>query len=182
MTEILDIVNEKDEVIGQAERDVAHRDGLKIRFSYVWFYTPDGNVILQKRGHNKKSNPGKLTMTVSGHVSSGHTYLETAIQETKEEAGIYPNPDNLTLIDIYPVRIIERPGYISDGMRAVYAYKFEGDISDLAVEEGEGDGFVMMNIKEARRLIAAEPDKFVTFIAESHGDLILDEISKLITS
>jgi isopentenyldiphosphate isomerase len=49
MSEILDIVNDNDEVIGQAERDEVHRIGLVCRLAYVCFYTAGGEVILQKR-------------------------------------------------------------------------------------------------------------------------------------
>ena len=73
MSEILDVVNENDEVIGQAERDEVHSKGLLCRLVYVRFYTTDGKVILQKRSASKKNDPGKLTTTVSGHVASGQT-------------------------------------------------------------------------------------------------------------
>lgn len=88
MAELLDIVNEKDEVIGQVERDDA--SGVKhiYRTVFIGFYTSDKRIILQLRSQVKIYNPGKLTTTVSGHVESGYSYDEAAIKEGFEETGV----------------------------------------------------------------------------------------------
>lgn len=98
MSEILDIVNEHDEVIGQAERDEVHRKGLLCRLVYVCFYTSTGEIILQKRSLAKKNDPGKLTTAASGHVSSGQTYLMAAVRESLEETGVVI--DERDLVDL----------------------------------------------------------------------------------
>src|SRR5690349_1257950 len=96
MSELLDIVNDRDEVVGQAERDEAHRLGLVCRLVYVYFYTEDGHIILQKRSMTKKNDAGKLTTTVSGHVASGQSYLEAAVREAHEETGVEIDISKLT--------------------------------------------------------------------------------------
>jgi len=95
MSEILDVVNDNDEVIGQAERDRVHREGLVCRLVYVCFYTTNREIILQKRSDTKKNDPGKLTTTVSGHVASGQSYAEAATRETVEESGIEVSAEDL---------------------------------------------------------------------------------------
>lgn len=179
MSEILDIVNEKDEVIGQAERDEVHRVGLVCRLIYVCFYTANGEVILQKRGLKKKNDPGRLTTTVSGHVSTGQSYLEAAVRETLEESGIEVSAEDLILLGV--VRADYTQGeYLSNAMRGMFAYKFDGDISELKVEDGEGAGFAVLPIEELEKQLDTDPDTFATVLADKPGRDLLQGIKNLL--
>ncbi len=179
MSELLDIVNEHDEVIGQAERDEVHRLGLVCRLVYVCFYTPDGQIILQKRSNTKKNDAGKLTTAVSGHVASGQSYLDAAVREAFEETGVEINMDNLT--NLGTVRSDYTQGsYVSNAVRGLFAYKFDGSIDDLVVEDGDGDGFVTLSINEFEKQIATQPDKFAVIITSTVGQMIIEGIKKLI--
>jgi isopentenyldiphosphate isomerase len=86
--EILDVVDENDNVIGQEPRSKIHREGLFHREVHVLFITPNKEIIFQKRGINKDSYPGLLDATVGGHVSQGETYETAALKEMEEETGI----------------------------------------------------------------------------------------------
>lgn len=165
MSELLDIVDENDVVIGQAERDVAHAQGLKIRLVYVWFYTPGGEVILQRRGSTKKSSPNCLVSTMSGHVSAGDSYLEAAVRETEEETGFKVEPHDLQLFAKVQLRM-EQPGYITDGFRSVYTYKFTGSIDELKIEPEEGAGFELWECGALLEALDTHPDKFAPFMRE----------------
>lgn len=178
MSEILDIVNEHDEVVGQAERDEVHRVGLVCRLVYVCFYTADGKVILQKRSLTKKNDPGRLTTTVSGHVGSGQTYLEAAVRETFEETGVEIEADDL--VDLGVVRADYVQGtYLSYAMRGLFAYKFDGAIADLKVEDGQGAGFVSISIEELEKQLGTEPDVFAMVLADKVGQDLVQKLKQL---
>ena len=177
MSELLDIVDENDKVVGQAERDEVHSKGLVCRLIYVCFYTSDGKIILQKRSDNKKNDPGKLITTVSGHVGSGQSYAEAVVRETAEETAITIDVDNL--VDLGPIRIdYEQNGYISKAMRRLYIYNFEGNITDLQVEADEGAGFVAMSIEEFKKSLRFEPAKFAKILSGKLGDQLIDQFNK----
>lgn len=180
MTEMLDIVNEHDEVIGQAERTEVHQKGLLCRMVYVYFYTPDGHIILQKRSLSKASHPGKLTTTMSGHVSSGQSYIEAAVRETQEETGIQVTPAELIHLGTLRADYIEGKHYFSNAMRTLYAYKFTGDINDLKVEPGDGAGFVSLTIPELKEMIQSQPERFVTILTDAIGTQMLAKIQNLL--
>lgn len=169
MTEILDIVNENDEVIGQIERNDPELENNIVRTIAIAFYTPDKQIILQKRSMSKKTNPGKMTLTVTGHVESGSTYEETVLKEGFEESGVQ--------IDDSQLHFIGRK-VISNKMRSFYAYPFDGTADDLKIEEGEGDGFVMMPIAELRQAIIDTPDKFSPIVRDETGSRLLDYIEQ----
>lgn len=179
MSEILDIVNDKDEVIGQAERDEVHKIGLVCRLIYVCFYTNDRKIILQKRSLTKNNDPGKLTTAVSGHVASGQNYIEAAVRETLEETGIKIDAADLTSLGIVRADYIQGD-YLSNAMRGLFAYKFDGDVSDLKIEALDGAGFVILTIKDLEKQLQSEPEKFATVLTDTVGKNILLGIKKLL--
>lgn len=86
--EIFDVVNERDEVIGQNTRREAHRLGLKHRAVHVLVFNVRGEVFLQKRSMLKDTAKGKWDSSASGHVDSGEDYDATAARELREEIGL----------------------------------------------------------------------------------------------
>jgi len=177
MSEILDIVNGRDEVIGQAERNEVHRVGLVCRLVYVLFYTANGEIILQKRSMTKKNDPGKLTTTVSGHVASGQSYLEAAVRETFEETGVVIEANDLVSLGVVRADYVQGD-YLSYAMRGLFAYKFDGGISDLKVEDEDGAGFIALSIDEFERQVGAEPEKFAMVLADKPGEILTQGIKK----
>jgi len=86
--EIFDVVNERDEVIGQATRGEVHRRGLMHRAIHVFVFNSRGELFLQKRSMLKDRQPGLWDSSASGHVDSGEEYDACAIRELKEELGL----------------------------------------------------------------------------------------------
>ena len=86
--EIFDVVNERDEVVGQNTRREVHRLGLKHRAVHVLVFNSRGETFLQKRSMNKDREPGKWDSSASGHVDSGEDYDACAVRELREEIGL----------------------------------------------------------------------------------------------
>ena len=87
-SEVFDIVNDSDKVIGSASRNEVHKRGLKHRSVHLLIFNKQGSVLLQKRSMKKDTFPGNWDSSVSGHVDSGETYDEALIRESWEELGI----------------------------------------------------------------------------------------------
>lgn len=178
MSELLDIVNDNDDVIGQAERDEVHRTGLVCRLIYVCFYTENKQIILQRRSVTKKNDPGKLTTAVSGHVGSGQDYLSAAVRETFEETGIIVTPGELTPLGVVRADYVQGE-YLSNAMRGLFAYEFKGDVSELTVEEGDGAGFVVLPIEELKAQLESNPESFATVLGDTVGKNFIDGVKGL---
>ena len=98
--EMFDIVNERDEVVGQNTRREVHARGLLHRAVHVLVFNSRGEVFLQKRSMKKDRQPGVWDSSSSGHVDSGENYDETAVRELHEELGLKVNePQKLFKID-----------------------------------------------------------------------------------
>ncbi len=86
--EIFDVVNERDEVIGQQTRREVHRLGLKHRAVHILVFNRNGDLFLQKRSMQKDNHPGVWDSSASGHVDAGEDYDAAAIRELREELGV----------------------------------------------------------------------------------------------
>jgi len=85
---ILDLVNEKDEIIGFISKKEAHAGIPKLhREIGVVIYDRGNNILLQQRSYKKKYFPGKWSITVTGHVLKGENPEQTAHKELIEELG-----------------------------------------------------------------------------------------------
>jgi len=99
--EIFDIVNERDEVVGQNTRREVHRLGLKHRAVHVLVFNARGEVFLQKRSMKKDIAGGKWDSSASGHLDTGEAYDAGAVREVREELGLRltETPQRLFKID-----------------------------------------------------------------------------------
>ena len=128
MEEYLDIVDEQDAVIGRDTRANVHR-GYKIhREVHVIVLNSCSEILVQKRAAVRKDRPGYYDASVGAHVSSGESYEQSAVRETQEELGFFP--DKLIPIGKYnSFSERQRP------IRQLYICYYEGafDIDPLEV-------------------------------------------------
>ncbi len=86
--EIFDVVNDRDEVTGQATRKDVHRQKLFHRAVHALAFDRDGRVFLQKRSMLKDTSPGCWDSSCSGHLDSGEAYDVAVVRELSEEIGL----------------------------------------------------------------------------------------------
>lgn len=92
-TEVFDIVDENDQVIGQAPRSQCHGDpDLVHRVAHVLLFNRRGELLLQMRAATKDVQPGRWDTSVGGHLDLGESYLAAAYREMEEELGIVGVP------------------------------------------------------------------------------------------
>jgi len=87
-SEIFDVVDQNDLVIGQATRREVHKNSWLHRSVHILVFNTQKDIFLQKRVLTKDENPGYWDSSVSGHVRSGEDYLTSAHRELEEELGI----------------------------------------------------------------------------------------------
>lgn len=99
MPELLDVVDEKNEVVGFASHSEVYSKRLNHRIVHVLIFNDKGEIFLQQRSAKKQFRPGHWVTSAGGHVQKGESYLEAAKRELMEELGI---ETGLTVIDESP--------------------------------------------------------------------------------
>jgi 8-oxo-dGTP pyrophosphatase MutT (NUDIX family) len=95
--EILDIVDENDQVIGQSPRGEAYARGLRHRCVFIQARDAEGRVFVHRRTPTKLVFPTHHDMFVGGVVGAGESYDTAALREAEEELGVsgLPQPQHL---------------------------------------------------------------------------------------
>ncbi len=84
----INIVNEKDEIIGTKERDFLDDDKDIYRVSALWIINSEGKSLMAQRVFSKKHDSGKWGPAVAGTNDEGETYESNIIKEAEEELGL----------------------------------------------------------------------------------------------
>ena len=94
-----DVVDDTDTLTGsQASYDQVHDQGLWHRGVHVLIYTPDRQIVMQKRSLSLKYHPNEVEVSVGGGVDAGERPDQAAAREMYEELGVSVNPDQLHFI------------------------------------------------------------------------------------
>lgn len=151
--EIFDVVNERDEVIGQNTRNEVHRLGLMHRAVHVLVFNAAGRIFLQKRSMKKDRQPGVWDSSASGHVDSGEDYDACAIRELREEIG-------LALREV-PQRLFKLPASEATDQEHLWVYRCEAEGPfTLHPDEIERGGW--FSPAELTRWASEKPEEFAS--------------------
>ena len=151
--EIFDIVNERDEVIGQMPRPQVHRQGRRHRAIHVLVFNARGEIFLQKRSMTKDTFPGAWDSSASGHVDCGEDYDACAVRELREELGL--------VMEAAPARLFKIAACAATGQEFVWVYRLESEgpfvLHPEEIERGEW--FTPARVNE---LTSLQPDDFAS--------------------
>jgi 16S rRNA (adenine1518-N6/adenine1519-N6)-dimethyltransferase len=148
-SERFQVVDENDQIIGDAPRGEVHGNNLRHRAVHVFIFNRQGELFLQKRSPGKDRHPLLWDSSAAGHVDAGEAYDETASRELEEELGVKAE---LT-------RVAKLPCLEKTGWEFIWLYwgEHEGPFS-LARTEIEHGEFFPVEIVE--RWVNARPQEF----------------------
>ena len=88
MDELLDLVDENDEVIGEVWKSKANSNpGLFHREISVYIFDDENKMLMGQRSFCKKVYPGIWAESAAGHIGKGELPEAAAHRELKEEMG-----------------------------------------------------------------------------------------------
>jgi isopentenyldiphosphate isomerase len=88
VSELVDVVDADDRVVGRATRAAMRRDNLLHRAVYIVVFNSRGELFVHRRTDSKDVYPGLWDVTIGGVVAAGEDYLTAARREIGEEIGV----------------------------------------------------------------------------------------------
>ncbi len=106
--EYLELVDENDEVVGQALRKDIYEQGLSnFRIANIFIFNQHGEILLPTRSDNVPTHQNRYDFSCSEHVKSGETYKEAALRGLKEELNLSAAEEELEEIAHYAPPLTE---------------------------------------------------------------------------
>ncbi|MEV6344692.1 NUDIX domain-containing protein [Actinoplanes sp. NPDC051851] len=162
MSNLRDVVNERDEVIRQAGKEEIQEQGLICRVAFIMLVNDEGELLLHQRAATKRSYPLYWSGAAAGHLNAGESYLECAIRETKEEIGL--------TVDLTEIgRFYSEP---DREMVGVFLGRCD-DLEDLTVEPMEVEKVEFFSLE---RLDERRPTMMITSYVERSLPLVLSHL------
>lgn len=158
MSELIDIVNEADEVVGQMMRDDPARLDHFTRIVVVSLRDNAGLHIVQVRSNTKKHWPGCFDLAACGGVKSGESYESAAERELFEELGVRTK---LTPLVKYPREVA-----YAGGMRRHFTHLFMGRYDGGFVANDEVGEVLKLSTGQLKCLIAQKDARVQPYFVE----------------
>ena len=178
--ENLTIYNEANQPIGIADREEAIKKGLLVEGVQLWVINPDTNqVLMQKRSRNKKSNPGKIDVSVSGHVQPHETVTQAILREASEEIGLKDSQQLYAQMQKFATNQIDLRQY---GRQGNYAMTFflaflNNPLNSYQKDDNEVEELFFMDYDELKRRVREDDSEMLIPKSEKTETIfsILDE-------
>jgi len=160
--ERFDLVTASGTPLGIAKRRAdVHRDGDWHRSIHVWIYGVDADepfLLVQRRGLEKDTWPGRLDATAAGHLAAGEV-VSDAFREIEEELGIVPGPDRLRWIGTR-VSVNEHPPALLDReLQEVFLLRDDAPLAAYDPNPAEVDALVRLPLDAVLALFAGERER-----------------------
>jgi isopentenyl-diphosphate delta-isomerase type 1 len=156
--ELLDVVDDADVVTTQALRSTVHERGLQHRGVHVLLFTPDGNLLIQKRSANRRQYASLLDCSVSEHVKAGESYQEAAQRGLLEELGV----NNTTVQPLVKFKM----NYGQNDNEISVVYKGSTRSPEIFTDHDEIDSVQWLSMDELKNLMEMQNPKFTDWFLE----------------
>lgn len=150
--ESVDIVDEQNQVLYQANKSAAHQKGLLHRIILAEIRDSHGNFIFVKQAADRQ-DPGRFVSPVGGHIQAGESELDALKREAAEEVGFTNFTHKRTGQITYHRQVIGR-----DENHLFILYEIYSDSEPVLNHESVD--YVRLSPDEVVRVLQTNPDMF----------------------
>lgn len=154
--ELLDIINEDNQVLGQKMKSLVHAEGERHRVSAVLLRNNEGKYLIPTAS-DKKVEAGGLFHSAAGHVPSGETYSQAAKRELWEETGLTADEKDFEYLGSFWVEK-EYPTRKEKERFEVFRIEYKESMGKVALNE-EQINEQWLSEEELKKLYMEQPEK-----------------------
>jgi isopentenyldiphosphate isomerase len=173
-SELFDLCDESGRPLGRSKpRAAVHRDGDWHRSIHVWVVLGalgDPSVLLQRRSASKDTHPGKVDVSVAGHLRAGES-VEDALREANEEIGLRLAPSDV--IHLGRRQRVDRPreGLLDREVQDIFMTRSRYSLESLTPDLEEVSALVAVDLDELQALVLGSKE-VVAARERGHGPLL----------
>ena len=154
MEEYIDIVDQNGKPTGvSAVKSEIHSKGHLHNTAHVWFYTLEGNILLQQRAATKTICPLLWDVSVAGHIDAGETIEQAAIREAKEEIGLLISEEQLIKIGVFKCFQSYSSGIIDNEFHNTFIAEVNINLEDLTPQKEEVEALKFVSLSKFKALL-----------------------------
>ena len=182
--EYLDILDEFGKPTGKTcLKSEVHRKGYYHNTAHVWFYTHEGEILLQQRSATKKIYPLLWDVSVAGHVDAGESIEQAAIREAKEEIGLVISKNKLQKIGVFECFQTYGNDIIDNEFHHTFISKLDSSVYSLIPQENEVEALKLISIYDFYKKLEFSDSSNNHFIStnKSYYEFVIEAILQKIT-
>ena len=144
--DLIDIYDTEMNLLGVANKNQAHEEGLWHKVFHCWVITEDGNIWLPLRGSDKQLNPKLFDVSCSKHLMVGDTAKQCGINEFEDTYSIKLKEHDL--IKMFTQTMVFDTPDKNREFCPTYLYKTQYKFSDLSINSDEYEGIFLADIQD----------------------------------
>lgn len=149
MDELIDILDADGNLTGiTAMKSEAHKMGLLHQTIHVWFYTKNGQVLIQQRAKNKDTHPLLWDVSVAGHIGAGEEIEISAIREVQEEIGLTITKKELRKIGVFKSVHKHHEDLIDNELHHTFICELKVPLESLQKQETEVENLALIPLTQ----------------------------------
>lgn len=172
MSDLIDVLSDAGlrtgEVLSRAE---VHRLGKTHRAVHLYLFNPDDEILLQKRAATVDHAPGRLGISVTGHVGAGESSSEAVRREVQEELGLDPSRFGIDFLFSYFREAILDDTYIDRQFNDVYVARADVGVDDIRFDRSEVAGVEFVSLEDFLSMALDGSSGFTTVYADECRDI-----------
>ena len=152
-TELFDLVDPDGHPLGVSKpRGLVHRDGDWHRSVHIWVVLEDGAILFQRRSLTKDTHPGKVDVSVAGHLRAGEALVD-ALREADEEIGLVVRLEDVVRLGVRRRVDARPPSHVDREVQDVFLVRTGRPLESLRPDPDEVLGLLAVPLNEAVSLV-----------------------------
>lgn len=180
--EHIDIVTKTGEPTGKSVlKSEIHSKGHYHNTAHIWFYTKQGEILLQQRAATKVICPLLWDVSVAGHIDAGETLKSGAVREIEEEIGLSISEESLNKIGVFECFQKYDNDIIDNEFHHTFIAELKVDITELTAQKEEVEALKLVSI-EAFKLLLKNSETNGHFVATNrkYYEIVVNSIQKIL--
>jgi len=170
--DLIDALNDQGLRTGEVlPKSEIYRLGKVHRVVHLYWIDQDDNLLIQRRSYDKKLYPGKLSVSVTGHVNAGEFSDQALRREIKEELGIPADKLDVKFMMSFRNDVKVSPSCMVKHLNDVYLCQKDIPLQDIKIDRNEVSEISLMPFDKFLKMAKLGAPELIPYYSESASNI-----------